>query len=64
MELRFETSHLNEVKDWVLSWGAGARALAPRKLVDKIRRDLRDSLAAYDGAARPRPAKRRSARKR
>ena len=64
VELRFETSHLNEVKDWVLSWGAGARALAPRKLVDKIRRDLRDSLAAYDGVAESRPAKPRGARMR
>jgi predicted DNA-binding transcriptional regulator YafY len=48
--LEFQTNHLNEVKDWVLSWGAGARALAPRKLVDKIRRDLRDALSSYDAA--------------
>lgn len=45
--LEFVTNHLNEVKDWVLSWGANARALAPAALVEKLRADLRRLRQAY-----------------
>jgi proteasome accessory factor B len=45
--LGFPTSHLNEVKDWILSWGPGATALAPKSLVARIRSDLRESLKNY-----------------
>lgn len=45
--LEFTTNHLNEVKDWVLSWGAGATALGPRALADKVRAALRLAAANY-----------------
>lgn len=45
--LEFKTNHLNEVKDWVLSWGGGARILAPPILVEKITSDLKATLAQY-----------------
>jgi predicted DNA-binding transcriptional regulator YafY len=34
--LEFTTNHVNEVKDWVLSWGPGATALAPAELVEAV----------------------------
>jgi predicted DNA-binding transcriptional regulator YafY len=45
--IEFVTNHLNEVKDWVLSWGPGATALAPATLVDKVKSAHRAALAAY-----------------
>lgn len=45
--LEFTTNHLNEVKDWVLSWGGGATVLSPPALVGKIKADLRSSLKSY-----------------
>jgi predicted DNA-binding transcriptional regulator YafY len=45
--LDFTTNHLNEVKDWVLSWGPGATALAPQPLVEKVRENLRQTTANY-----------------
>lgn len=45
--LSFPTSHLNEVKDWILSWGPGATALAPKPLVTRIRTDLERALRNY-----------------
>jgi predicted DNA-binding transcriptional regulator YafY len=46
--LTFTTSHLLEVKKWVLSWGGGARVLAPPELVADLREELRKALQAYD----------------
>lgn len=45
--LEFRTNHLNEVKDWALSWGAGAKLLAPAVLVAKITQDLKAALDNY-----------------
>jgi proteasome accessory factor B len=45
--IEFITNHLNEVKDWVLSWGAGARVLSPPLLVEKVRTSLKHALATY-----------------
>lgn len=45
--LEFTTNHINEVKDWILSWGGGATALAPRVLVEKIRLSLKQAAANY-----------------
>lgn len=47
--LEFKTNHLIEVKDWVLSWGAGAEILAPTELVEKITQDLKATLKNYTG---------------
>lgn len=47
--LCFPTNHLNEVKDWVLSWGAGARALAPAELVRRIRDEVAAMAGVYRG---------------
>lgn len=45
--LEFTTNHLNEVKDWVLSWGPNATVLAPPALADKIFQDLKQTAANY-----------------
>lgn len=45
--LQFTTNHLNEVKDWVLSWGPGARVLSPPELVDKVRTSLKQAGDLY-----------------
>ena len=42
--LEFTTNHLNEVKDWVLSWGPGATVLAPAALVTKVKEALKGAL--------------------
>jgi len=45
--LEFSTNHLNEVKDWVLSWGPGATVQSPRELIEKVKTSLRSALGAY-----------------
>jgi predicted DNA-binding transcriptional regulator YafY len=45
--LEFTTNHVNEVKDWVLSWGGGATVLAPEMLVDKVKQGLKQASANY-----------------
>lgn len=47
--LRFPTSHLFEVKRWVLSWGKGARVLELRALADQVREELKGALEAEPG---------------
>jgi predicted DNA-binding transcriptional regulator YafY len=37
LELRMELGNLEEVERWVLSWGAHARVLEPKELVERIR---------------------------
>lgn len=49
--LEFNVNHLTEVKNWILSWGPGARALAPRDLVKTIKADLQRALQQYNGRA-------------
>ena len=44
---KFTTNHLNEVKDWVLSWGPGAVAMAPAALVEKVKEGLKGALDSY-----------------
>ena len=46
--LEFPALHLYEVKRWVLSWGSGAKALAPRELVEAVQKELAAALADYD----------------
>jgi proteasome accessory factor B len=45
--LEFTTNHLNEVKDWILSWGDRARVLSPPELIDKVRKSLKQAIASY-----------------
>jgi predicted DNA-binding transcriptional regulator YafY len=45
--LEFKTNHINEVKDWVLSWGGGANILERAVLIEKITKDLRAALDNY-----------------
>ena len=45
--LEFTTNHLNEVKDWVLSWGSGARVMAPKEFAEKVRSSLKQALNGY-----------------
>ncbi len=45
--LEFVTNHISEVKKWVLSWGPGARVLAPPFLVEAITSDLAHALNMY-----------------
>src|SRR5208337_1559910 len=39
--LSFQTSHLYEVQRWVLSWGEDVRVLAPKALVEEVKKTLR-----------------------
>lgn len=45
--LSFKTNHLYEVKRWVLSWGTGAKVLAPRELVEAIKRETKGMVGYY-----------------
>ena len=47
LDLCFTTNHLNEVKDWVLSWGPQAQVMQPAKLRDKIKAELVAALKQY-----------------
>lgn len=45
--LSFPATSLFEVKRWVLSWGADARAIEPEKLAASIKAELMKSLGSY-----------------
>jgi len=45
--LELETSHLFEIRQWVMSWGSGAQVLEPQRLRDDIVRELEESLRNY-----------------
>lgn len=45
--LEFTTNHLNEVKDWVLSWGDGAMVLTPPILADRVKSSLAHAWKLY-----------------
>jgi len=46
--LEINTSHLLEVKRWVLSWGAGAVVLEPEELRAMVAEELRRALEGYE----------------
>ena len=45
--LSFTTSHLYEVKRWVLSWGADAKVLGPKELVNAVKVEAAGLQAQY-----------------
>jgi len=45
--LEFTTNHINEVKDWILSWGPGATVLSPGVLREKVISDVSRAAANY-----------------
>lgn len=47
LQLEINTSHLFEIKQWILSWGKGAKVLAPKCLRDEIKKDLSETLLLY-----------------
>jgi predicted DNA-binding transcriptional regulator YafY len=47
LELTLEVSHLHEVKQWVLSYGARCRVLEPEELREDVLAELRSALTAY-----------------
>lgn len=51
LEIEFRTNHLNEVKDWVLSWGPQAKVLSPALLIEKVKTELEETLDRYHGHA-------------
>lgn len=42
------TNHLLEIKQWVLSWGAGAEVLEPDNLRQEVRKELTEVLKKYE----------------
>ena len=53
LEIHFRTRHLQEVRDWILSWGAHARPLKPKALVSMVHDELTAALAQYDSTKGP-----------
>jgi predicted DNA-binding transcriptional regulator YafY len=47
MVLGFPARHLYEVRRWILSWGSGAKALAPKALAEAVQQELAAALADY-----------------
>ncbi|OVE76328.1 hypothetical protein BVX97_01465 [bacterium E08(2017)] len=45
--ISFTTRHLNEVKDWVLSWGGDAKVQSPPELRASIKKELQNALKGY-----------------
>ena len=57
LELAFRVAGLDEVKMWILSLGPEARAIAPLRLVEMVREDLRKTYAQYEhGISKTGPA--------
>ena len=53
LEVTFHVAGLEEVKQWILSFGPEAFVLEPGKLQAVVRNDLRKSLALYAGLRQP-----------
>jgi predicted DNA-binding transcriptional regulator YafY len=49
----YEVAGLEEIAAFVRSWGPFVKAIAPNELADRIRKDLRLALHAYDSGALP-----------
>ncbi|MFZ5806183.1 MAG: helix-turn-helix transcriptional regulator [Verrucomicrobiota bacterium] len=47
IELQMTLGSLTEVKRWILSWGAHARALGPMELLERLRQDARKMSEYY-----------------
>lgn len=47
LNLSFPAGNLEQVKRWVLAWGAGVRVMAPKSLVDMVREELNQALVNY-----------------
>lgn len=47
LTLTMTTSHLFDVKQWILSWGAGAEVIQPKELRDEIRDELKKGFDQY-----------------
>jgi len=47
IELTFPATNLHSVRQWVLSWGGGARVLEPELLVETVKAELKKTLAGY-----------------
>jgi predicted DNA-binding transcriptional regulator YafY len=45
--LTLSTSGFDDVKHWILSYGAGAKALAPKALIEAIRKEVKGMKALY-----------------
>jgi len=56
VELALEVGGLEELRSWVLSFGAGAEVLEPAALRGAVEAELRQALARYAGPARSRRA--------
>ena len=50
-ELTLHLNDLQEVENWILSWGAHAVAVGPVELVDRVRRSLRAAAKRYLGVS-------------
>jgi predicted DNA-binding transcriptional regulator YafY len=46
VELRITLSSLHEIEPWLLSWGEHARVLAPKELIDRMRKRFQAALHA------------------
>ncbi len=47
IELTLELGSLEEIERWILSWGAHARVLEPRALIDRVRGVVREIARSY-----------------
>ena len=57
VRLTITVGNLNPVTSWVLEWGARAKVIEPPELVERVRTELEQALAAY----KRRPAKKKRA---
>ncbi|MFC1513251.1 helix-turn-helix transcriptional regulator [Thermodesulfobacteriota bacterium] len=54
VEITFPAANLHTVRQWVLSWGGGARVLAPDLLAMAVKAELEKALAGYGELQLPR----------
>ncbi len=52
LELTFRVAGLTEIKQWALSWGPEAEVIAPERLKEAVKQDLRKALLSYMEAGR------------
>jgi len=50
LQLEITTSHLFDIKQWILSWGSGAKVLAPAALIAEVKDELQVALGRYNDA--------------
>ena len=59
LRLTMTVGNLNPIVSWILEWGARAKVVEPEELRQRVKQELREALASYQGPSRTRTKKKK-----